>query len=793
MWHDLRYAARTLLKSPGFTLLALFVLALGIGANVAIFGLLYSAVLRPVPGVEAPRDLAAVYGETPERIGFYAVSYPDYLDLRDTTTAFSSLAAHGRSWIYLDDGDEAYEIVGAAVSDNFFATLGLVPQAGRFFLPEEEAQVDAHPVAVISDYLWQRQFQRDPDAPGRTLRMNGVDVTVVGVVPPDFVGLRAGERFDAYFPISLARIREPEERDRTDRSAGFLDLVGRLAPGQTIQEARTQLEHRAARLAEAFPESHAERGVYVAPARGSHPAFADLTVELRLAAAVGVLLLIVCANLAGLLTARNARRGRETAVRLALGAGRRRLLRQLLAEGTLLALAGGAAGLAVARVLTTLLQSYFDSGLVVGDAALDPQIVVFTLTVSLVTGAAFALVPALQASRPDLVAALKDRSGGSYRSPLRAALVTAQVALSFVLLIGAGLFLKSLDRVFDKPGFDADGVAHFRLRANRLGYDAERATAYHREVVRRLGTLPGVKDVVLAQMLVAGAAGAPVSTEGGETISVNSNDVTPGFFTALRIPRIAGRDFNDQDLPTSPSVAVVNEALARRLWDGRSPLGRTLLFDGEPYEVVGVVANTQPARGGAGWTPTCYRSYWQARRTSARLFVRVQGDPRLAIPGIRKELSRIDPLVHVGQVMPLAERLRMSYSWHRVTARLLTAAGVLGLLLSAVGLYGAIAFAVARRTRELGIRAALGARAADTARLVLGQALGQVVLGLGIGAVLAVGASRALVNQLFGVDPVDARAFATVASTLLAVAFAAALVPALRAIRVDPAVALRHD
>lgn len=793
MFDDLRYAARTLLKSPGFTLLALLVLALGIGANVSIFDLLYSAVLRPVPGAEKPRELVAVYAASPERVGFYAVSYPDYLDFRETTSAFSSLAAHGRSWIYLGEGDEAREIIGGAVSDNFFSTLGLVPEAGRFFLPEEDAGVDAHPVAVISHHLWQRQYHGDPGVLGRTLRMNGVDVTVVGVTPAGFDGLRAGEPFDVYFPISLARVREPEERDRTDRGAGFLDLVGRLAPGHTIQEARTQLRHRAARLAEAFPESHADRGVYVAPARGSHPAFADLTVELRLTAAVSVLLLIVCANLAGLMTARNARRGREIAVRLAIGAGRERLLRQLLMEGLLLAAGGGAAGLAVAQALTTLLKTYFDSGLTGVEAGLNPQIAVFTLSVSLLTGIAFALIPALQASRPDLVAALKDRSEGTYRSPLRAALVTAQVALSFVLLIGAGLFLQSLDQLLEEPSFDAGGIAHFRLRPNRLGYDAERATAYHREVVRRLRTLPGVEDAVLARMLVGGVPGVPVSVEGAEPIPVRGNDVTPGFFQALKIPRIAGRDFNDQDLPTSPPVAVVNEELARRLWGGRSALGETLLFDGEPYEVVGVVANTQPAQGGAGWTPSCYRSFWQAGRTSARLFVRVEGDPALAIPGLRKELSRIDPLVHVGQVMPLAERLRMSYSWHRVTARLLSAAGALGLLLSAVGLYGSIAFAVARRTRELGIRAALGARTADTARLVLGQALGLVVLGLGIGAVLGVGASRFLASLLYGVAPEDPATFVAVALLLLAVALSASLVPALRAMRVDPAVALRYE
>lgn len=793
MLQDLRYAARTLLKSPGFTVLALLVLALGIGANVAIFGLLYSAVLRPVPGAEDPGELVAVYAATPERIGFYAVSYPDYLDFRETTDAFTGLAAHGRSWVYLDDGDEAYEIVGAAVSDNFFSTLGLVPEAGRFFLPEEDTGVDAHPVAVISHHLWQRQLHGDPGALGQTLRMNGVDVTVVGVVPPDFEGLRAGERFDAYFPISLARIREPEERDRTDRGAGFLDLVGRLAPGRTIQEARTQLEHRAALLAESFPESHTDRGVYVAPARGSHPAFADLTVELRLTAAVGVLLLIVCANLAGLMTARNARRDREIAVRLALGAGRQRLLRQLLTEGVLLAAAGGALGLAVARVLTTLLKSYFDSGLTAVEAGLNPQVTVFALTLSLLTGIAFAWIPALQASRPDLVEALKDRSGGAHKSPLRAALLTAQVALSFVLLIGAGLFLKSLDRLFGDPSFDARGVAHFRLRANRLGYDVERATAYHREVVRHLGTLPGVEDVVLARMLVDGAPGATVSLRGGGPLSVTSNDVTPGFFKALRIPRIAGRDFSEQDLPASPPVAVVNQALALRLWGGRSPLGETLFFDGEPYEVVGVVANTQPARGGVGWTPSCYRSFWQAGRTSARLFVRVQGEAARAIPELRRELARVDPLVHVGQVMPLVERVRMSHSWDRVTARLLGAAGAFALLLCAIGLYGSIAFAVARRTREFGIRAALGARAADTARLVLGRALGLVVLGLGLGAVLAAGASRFLGSLLYGVDPEDAVTFAVVASTLLAVALVAALVPALRAIGVDPAVALRHD
>src|SRR6266540_465545 len=774
---DLRFGARMLMKNPGFTLIAVITLALGIGANTAVFSLVNTLFLRPLPLKDAER-LVGIYEFRNGRVGLEDLSYTDYLDYRDRNTVFAGLAASAGVWVWLTEGETSSEHNGQLVSANYFSVLGAQPHLGRFFLPEEDATPGARPVAVISYQFWQQRFKSDPATISKTVRMNRLAFTIVGVAPPQLTGLHAGRNIDVWMPTMMSGMGKPA-RDEFSRQRTWLDLVGRLKPGRTVAEAQAEFATLARQLETAYPETNKGLGVYLAPLQGIHPFERRDAAKLPrlLAAAVVCVLLIACANLAGLLLVRGAARRKEIAIRVALGAGRLRLLRQLLTESLLLALVGGALGLLIAVWSKDWIVTFYAYGISGLNLSLDRLTLGVTFALSVGAGLLFGLAPALQATRPDLVKSLKDEALalGDRRSPLRSALVVTQVALSVLLLVGAGLLLRSIGKVIENAGFDPHQIAHFRLRPGRLGYDVERARAYHREVLRRVEAIPSVQAAVLLAWRIA------------------AHEITPRYLETLKIPLRAGREFDERDREGAPLVTIVNETLARQLWPGGNAVGRSLVVDGKEHAIIGVAKDALPRSSDKVAEPFLYLAYWQRQLTDSRLLVRVAGDPRAMLPVLRREVLAVNPDVHVGQEMSLDERTWLTFQAERLMGNALTAAGLIALFLSAIGLYGLLAFAVSQRTREFGIRMALGARAPDVLSLVIRQGLRLTLLGVANGLLAAFALTRALASYLYGVTAGDPLSFIGAAVTLTLVALLACYMPARRATKVDPMIALRCE
>jgi predicted permease len=800
---DLRFSTRMLLKKPGFTVIAVITLALGIGANTAVFSLINTLFLRPLPFKDV-EQLVGVYEFRNGRVGLEDLSYADYLDYRERNTVFAGLAAAAGTWVWLTEGETSSEHNGQLVSANYFSVLGVQPHLGRFFLPEEDTTPGAQPVAVISYRLWQQRFKSDPAIAGKVVRMNRLSFTIVGVAPSQHNGLYAGRNTDVWLPTMMSGMGKPS-RDEFSRNRTWLDLVGRLKPGRTLTEAQAELATLAHQLETAYPDTNKGLGVYLAPLRGLHPfERSDATKLPRLlAAAVVCVLLIACANLAGLLLVRSAARRKEIAIRLALGAGRWRLLRQLLTESLLLAFVGGALGLLIAVWAKDWIVTFYAYGVTGLDLSLDRRTLAVTFALSIITGLLFGLAPALQATRPDLVKSLKDEALalGDRRSPLRSALVITQVALSVLLLVGACLLLRSLNKVIDNVGFNPHQIAHFRLRPGRLGYDVERARAYHREVLRRVEAVPGVQTAVLLAWGTPAAGGSMVSigspgqapAQGENAWRIACHEITPRYLEMLKIPLRAGREFDERDRTGAPLVTIVNETLARQLWPAGDAMGQSLVVDGKAHTIIGVARDALPRSSDKMAEPFLYLAYWQRPLTDSRLLVRVAGDPSAMLPVLRREVLAVDPDVHLGQEMSLDERTWLTFQAERLMGNALSAAGSIALFLSAIGLYGLLAFAVSQRTRELGIRMALGAQRTDVLRLVIGQGLKLTLLGVTIGLVTAFALTRTLASYLYGVTAGDPLSFIGAALLLTLVALLACYLPARRATKVDPLVALRCE
>jgi putative ABC transport system permease protein len=803
LWQDLRYGARMLLKKPGFILIAVVMLALGIGANTAVFSLVNSLFLRPLP-VKDAGQLVGVYEFRNGQVGMEDLSYADYLDYRDRNTVFSGLAAHSHVWFWLAEGDASSELEGSLVTANYFSVLGVQPHLGRFFLTEEDAVPGTHPVAVLSYWLWQQRFKGDPAILGRTLRMNRLAITVVGIAPNGFAGVHAGSNIDVWMPAMMSGMGRPT-RDEFGRSRVWLDLIGRLKLGRTIEEARAEFATLARQLETAYPETNKGLGVHLVPLKGLHPLTREVAfrVPALLTAAVACVLLVACANLAGLLLARSGARRKEIAIRLALGASRARLIRQLLTESLLLALAGGAIGLLIAVWTEDWIVTFYAYGFSGLNLSLDLLTLGLTFALSVFTGLLFGLAPALQATRPNLVLALKDdgASTGYRRSWLRSALVITQVALSLLLLIGAGLLLRSLSNVMTNAGFDPHHIAHFRLRPSRTGYDTERAQTYHREVIRRMESLPGVQSAVLqgsgtpsfgGSMVTIGLPGqAPAQPE--NAFRIVSHEITPRYLATVKILLLAGREFDERDRKGAPPVAIVNETLARQQWPGQRAIGGRIIVDGREHEVVGIARDALPRSSDRLPSPFIYLAYWQRELIDSRLLVRVAGDPRAMLTLLRQEVIAVDPDVHIGQEMSLAERTWMTFQSERLISNSLIGLGSIALFLSAIGLYGLLAFAISQRTREIGIRMALGARQIDVLWLVVREGVKLAVIGITIGLVGAFVITRVLASFLYGVTATDTMTFIGISLLLAVVALLACYLPARRATEVDPMVALRYE
>jgi len=805
LWQDLRYGARTLMKKPGFTLIAVITLALGIGANLTIFSFVDTMFFRPLP-VREPYRL--VMGEATRNGRDFA--YPAYAYFRDHSKSFEALAAHysTASLDVIADGDSRMAN-GAVVSANYFSMLGINPLLGRFFLPEEDAVPDRNPVVVISHGMWQGRYGGDPSVLGKEIRINGNTFTIIGVTPKDFPGVLAGYPNEMWIPTMMLRVGYRGCDALADFGCTPLTLLGRLAPDGALANAQAELTTLASQLAVASPKNR-DRGLLLSPALGVGGVRAEVfRYQMRLLMAVtGLLLLVACANVASLLLTAGAARRKEIAVRLCIGAGRARLIRQFLTESLLLSLVGGSLGLLISLWAKELLLVFYTTGYnsqqLDYDLSLNPRVLACSLALTIFTGFLFGLAPAIQATRHDLIRALKDE--GASRSPRhtggRSALVVGQVALSLALLVAAGLLVRSAAHVRQGANFDPQHVVALRLRPLLLHYSPEKAQAFTREVVRRLEATPGVQLVSLAKDGWFGSRRvrarlpeqAPNRPE--DQLQVDYHEIAPRFFETLKIPLIQGRDFNDGDRPGAPRVAIVNETLARRMWPDGSTLERVLVVNDQPYQVVGVFKDALLRNALESPLPFLYVPYWQNNfrpQIDSRLLVRVAGDPQAMLPLLRREITGLDPNVPISEDVPLTQQVNARYMPVLLTSSVLTCSGVIALFLSMIGLYGALAFAVSQRTREIGIRMALGAQTADLLTMVVGQGLRLAFAGVVTGLLAAFAATRLMKSLLYGVSATDPLTFIVIALLLIFVALLACWIPARRATKVDPMVALRCE
>jgi macrolide transport system ATP-binding/permease protein len=821
---DLRYGVRILLKNPWFTFVVVITAALGIGVNTSIFCLVDAALLRPLPVAKAPEELVVI-----RRVGG-SFSYPDFRVLRERSEVLSGLALHLGTQISFGNGERSEVVRGSLVSANYFEVLGIKPVLGRTFLPEEDETPGAHPVVVLSHNFWQSRFNDDRAVIGRNIVLNNRRFTVVGVAAAGFNGEEPLMKVNFWIPVmmisSLVAITEENLRNPQFEIFG---LIGRIKPGVSIVEAQAALEtiNRALDLTGAVspgqgpnrPETRALRLISLRGITISNFREMAEKVSRLLTATTIIVLMIACANVANLLLARATTRRKEIAVRLALGATRLRLIRQLLTESVMLALIGAGAGLLFAywinHVLRTFrppLPSAFSATL---DLPLDARAFGFALLLAVMTGGIFGLAPALRASRPDVVPALKDESGAQglhlRRWNLRNALVVAQVALSLSLLIGTGLFLRSLQFVRQIDlGFKPDHVLAGMINAREQGYDEARGREFYRQIVARLEQLPGVQSASVTFVLPLSffAPRTAVVPEGreipqNEGIISGNFAVGPRYFETLGTPLIRGRDFTVRDTINSPQVAIVSEKLARRLWpeikDSGEALGKRLRASGPnpiTSEVVGVVKDSKNSAAiplDQEPQPTLYRPFAQNYSPFASVVVRAGGDPRSLIAAVRREISALDENLPVQDLQPLTETISLA-SWSaRTWAAVLSFFGFLGLALAGVGIYTLISFSVARRTREIGLRMALGAGARDILKLIIKQGLGVTLVGIFIGLGLAVALTRMLAGWLYGVSATDPATFAGTALFLLFIALLACYLPARRATKVDPMTTLRRE
>jgi predicted permease len=793
---DLRYALRTLGRAPGFTLAAVLTLALGIGATSAIFSVVHGVLLRPLPYAE-PDRLVRIYGTYPE-FGRTSTSLPDFLDWRREARTVPQMAARHASVLNLTGAGEPQQLLVDRVTANFWETLRVTPALGRAFTPDEERPGNTD-VVVLADGFWRRQFAGDPSVVGRVLTLNGRPYEVIGVAPAGFRFLRD---VDLYAPVV--------QDTAAPRRAEYLDVIGRLAPGATVEQASAELATISQRLAEQYPGTNATiRSELV----GMH---ADVVSAVRPAllvfmGAVALVLLVACANVANLLLVRAAGREREMAVRAAIGAGRGRLVRQMLTESVLLALLGGALGLLGAHVGVSLLRDAEVAFLPrLHELGVDATATAFAFGVAVVTGLLFGLAPALRLSSARLHAALKDGARGAAGGAVarfRNALVLAEVALALVLLVGAGLLVRSFDRLNRVDlGFEPQGILTYRVTLPAARYaEADQLPPVFDQLLERTRAIPGVRGASLSNGLPMGGAGyiswSIANRPPRESVMEDAQpfNVSPDHFRLLGIPLRSGRLFTAADAPGAPTVALVNDEFVRRHLDGRDPVGMRLTF-GDPsnpestwWTIVGVVGDVAQEGVTAEPYPQVYRPIAQAPTRGVAVAIRTAGDPLQVAAAARAALRQVDPELPLSDLRTMDDRIGEDLAQPRVGVLLLSVFAAVALALAAIGIYGVIAYGVAQRTREIGIRLALGASTADVRRLVVRQGMVPVLLGVAAGIVGALALTRLMTGLLYGVSATDPLTYALVAFFLAGVALVASWLPARRATRVQPVVALRQE
>jgi predicted permease len=808
-WQDLRYSLRTLFKRPGFTLVVVTTLALGIGANATIFTWIKAVLLASLPGIEQPEKLVEIWGATRNNSALSS-SYVDYLDYRDQNAVLSGLIAHQVLPLNLGRSEKPERVWGAIVSGNYFDVLGIKPLIGRTFLPEEDRTPNTHPVVVIGYGLWERRFGADSNVLGRTITLNEHDFTVIGVAPKEFGSPFAGLALDVWTPVMMKDYVARPHFSLTDRGSRWLMVMGRLKPGATVPQAQANIAAIASHLEHEYPQTNEQLGVAVYSVMQSpfslkqnmRPALAILM------AAVGVVLLIACANVANLLLARAASRSKEIAVRLALGGSRGRLVRQMLTESFVLASLGATLGLAIAfwttRSLAAFLPPYANRASF--DIRPDAAVFAFTLALTVITTLLFGLAPTLHASKQDLVTAMKDNTAtvgrGSRKVSLRHALVIAQVALSMVALISAGLFVRSLREAYKADlGFDPHGVLLASFDPFLSGYDESRGREFYRRLVERVRTVPGIESATLARRLPltdGGIAFAAVTIDGNapakdEDMRLNYETVGPQYFQTMRIPFVHGRDFEERDREGAPGVVIINETMARRYWPRDDALGRRLKLTKDWLVIVGVAKDVKNRSLNEAPQPFLYLPLLQDYRSNMILVARTAVEPEKMFQPVRAEVAALDPEIPMFDAKTLEEHVGISLFLQRMAATLLSIFGLLALSLAAIGLYGVMAYSVSQRTRELGIRISVGAKRRDIFKLILGQGLALSIVGLVGGLVAALAVTRLTANLLYGISATDPVTFIVIAVLLLCVTLMACFFPARRATRVDPMIALRAE
>ena len=797
--NDLHYSLRTLVKDPGFTLIAVLSLALGIGVNSTVFSVAEAALLRSWPA-RAPERLAKIVARSPQGVDAY-FSYPDYQDLGQQSRAFDGILAWSRHSKSLRVGTDTRTLLDDLVSPNYFTTLGLKAGRGRTFSPAEQSSTAL--MVVVSDDLWRHSFGADPALVGKQIVLTNRNYTVIGIAPPKFRGLERG------VPTDLWLTATTEISDETgDRSVRDFELLGRLRTGATAVQAQAELDTISHRLADAYPAFDKARSATLISEQerlrqAAFPAF-------LLMAAVALVLLISSANVAGLVLARSETRRREIAVRLALGAGRARLIRQLLTENAMLAVAGAALGLVLTRWLFRLQPAFFppmniDVGL---DLRLDAPVILFTLAVSALAVLIFGLAPALGTTKTNLSPALKSgaegASGAVRRLTLRNGLVLAEVALSVVLLTASGLLLRSL--LYSRGihlGFDAGrNLVFFEVEPGTAGYNLERSLAYFDRLRDNVAGLPGVRHVTYARrMLLTDSGGGAeqrvslpgvVLPQGQPNIPIKFNAVGPGYLRTVGTRILEGRDFTTTDSAAGTKVVLISQTMARRFWPGQNAVGRHIVAEGKDCQIAGVVEDAKINDVHEAPEPYIYFPFGQSATDWGTLIVETAGDPRVLTDTIRSAIRREDQNVPVG-VFTLHFLMQEAYWSDQMAAGFVGGLSALGIFLASVGLYGVIAYVVNRRRREIGIRMALGAERHDVLRLVLAQGLRLAAIGTATGVAAAWAVTRLMSNLLYGVKPTDPLSFAASALIAIVVALTASYVPALRASRVEPNVALRYE
>ena len=805
---DIRFGFRMLWRSPGFSFLAIFCLTVGIGANAAVFSWIEGILFRPYPRVAHEENLLVLAGTARGTPGFDEVSWPDFLDFQKSSTLADAVIAEKIVRTTLSIGDRAERATGSIVSANYFDAMGVQPVLGRGFEPGEDGGRNGHPVVVISHQLWEDRFHGDRAIIGKTQMLNGLPHTIVGVTPEGFLGTFVGYPFQFWVPASMQERFDSSGYKLEDRGARWIEGFVRLKPGVTPAQGQAEISTIARRLETAYPETNRGRGIKLVPMWQSpfNNAGALLPTLGIALAVVFFVLLIACANVGNLLLVKSFARRHEMTVRLAVGAERRRLLKQLLTEGLILSAFAAIGGLMVANwcrnALVRLIPPRGVPMRIAGD--IDWRVLVLSTAVCLISTLLFGLVPAIQTSKIDLAGALKSESGGVVggrsRSWLRSSLVLLQVALSFILLVGAGLLLQSLQRIrTSSPGFSTQGVVLTSINLFAAGYDMPRARNFQDQLMDRIQGLGGVQSAAygrIAPFSYRTYSSAPIAVDGYEAPpdqqpTAEYNEVSPEYFKTLGIPFVSGRDFTRADDQTGPLVAVVNETMVAQYWRGENPVGKRLKVKDRWMLVVGVVKPSKYSNLLEPPEPFFYVPLRQNLSTQVALFVRTPQGPETMATVLAREVHALDPELAPYEVITMREQVDSSTSSQRIAVTLLGGFGGLALLLAAIGLYGVMSYAVSQSTRELGLRMALGAAPSHLLRLVVTQGLALAAGGVALGAGAALLLTRLLGYLLYKVSPRDPLSFGSAFAVMLVATLAASLVPGWRATRTDPVRALR--